>query len=231
MIPVVVDYPQPSLFESDTRVDRLGFSANQRRPVRFYGRLRENAFLLRVALRTLGRVVWSDDTWLASQEILDPVVTVHPDVLFLEAFSGDQSVYGLLLLDRGLFETEGEVRCGTTNVDFTRWLYEALDDMRSSRETWLRVEPAGVEVRTQDAGRRFERKVELPLSWVRGFVNLHAAMAMRGTRLRVRPVDLLAVLRHLQHSKAGSHRGRSATSSFPGSRRGPSSSRGTWPSR
>ncbi|HYO52606.1 hypothetical protein [Archangium sp.] len=62
-------------------------------------------------------------------------------------------------------------------MDFTAWLWAALGEMRSSRDTWLRIEKPGIEVRTEGAGGRFEQKVELPDAWVRGFLQLQGAMA------------------------------------------------------
>src|SRR5262249_45745087 len=185
---------------------RLGLAANRRRPVRFHGRVRENVLGLRLALQALGEVVWSADTWLSSADYvpftLDPIITVHPDRLFFEAFSPDQTVSGRVVAERGLFEPEGEVGCGTTNVDFTSWLWAALGEMRSSRETWFRVEAAGFAVRTEGGQGRFERKVDVPDDWVRGLLQLQGAMALPGTRVAARPVDLLAVVRFLQANKA-----------------------------
>jgi len=202
MIPIYIDYATPSVFESERDRALLGLSANARRPVRFHGRVVKNTFLLRFALRALGETIWSDDTWFSEGGILDPVITVHPDRIFFEAFSQDQSVYASLIVDPALFEAEGEVRTGTTNVDFTAWLWAALSELRSSRETWLRVEAAGFEVKTKGAGGRFQQKVDLPESWVRGFLQLQGAMAMPGTRLSVRPVDLLSAIRFLRYTKA-----------------------------
>jgi len=134
--------------------------------------------------------------------ILDPVITVHPDRIFFEALSQDQSVYAMVIANPAMFETDGEVRTGTTNVDFTAWLWAALNELRSSRDTWLRVEAGGFEVQTKTAGGRFERKVDLPDSWVRGFLQVTAAMAMPGTRITVRGVDLLSAIRFLRYTKA-----------------------------
>jgi hypothetical protein len=206
MIPVAFDYATPSAFESTRERALLGLAANARRPVRFHGRVRRELFKFRIMLQALGELVWSDDSWMASNEyrsaILDPVITVHPDRIFFEAFSQDQSAYGLVIADRDLFDTDGDVHCGTTNVDFTGWLWAALGEMRSSRETWLRIEPAGFEVTTTAAGGRFEAKVDLPDHWVRGFLQLQGAMALPGTRVVTRPVDLLAAIRFLRHTKA-----------------------------
>ena len=205
MIPVFVSYATPSAFESGRDRTLIGMAANARRPVRFHGRVVRNTMLLRFALRALGEAVWSNDTWMSDDEyasLLDPVITVHPDRIFFEAFSQDQSTYAMVIVDPTLFETDGEVRTGTTNVDFTAWLWAAMAELRSSRETWLRIDPGGFDVQTTGSGGRFEEKVDLPDSWVRGFLQLQAAMAMRGTRLTVRPVDLLSAIRYLRYTKA-----------------------------
>ena len=200
---VLVDYASPSMFSSTRDATTIGLSANLRRPVRFHGLVRKHAFILRIALRALGEAIWSDDTWLSQFDlVLDPVITVHPDRIFFEAFSQDQSAYVALILDPELFEAMGEVVTGTTNIDFTAWLWGALGEMRSSRSTVFRIGPEGLEVRTSNAGGRFERKVELPDSWVRGFLQVQAAMGMPGTRLTVKPIDLLSAIRFLRYTKA-----------------------------
>jgi hypothetical protein len=202
MIAVPIDYASPSVFESGRDSALLGISANARRPVRFHGRVTRNIPLLRFTLRALGEAIWSNDVWSSSGAILDPVITVHPDRLFFEAFSQDQSVYAMVIVNPELFEPEGEIRTGTTNVDFSSWLWAALNELRSSRQTWLRIEAGGFEVKTKGAGGRFQQKVDLPDSWVRGFLQVTGAMAMPGTRLTVRPADLLAAIRFLRYTKA-----------------------------
>jgi hypothetical protein len=197
------DYASPSALLADDRQQQLGLCGDGRRPVRFRAVVvPQHAFLLRVALRALGGVIWSDDTWVADGALLDPVITVHPDRLFLEAFSQDQSACAQLILDPALFRGDGPVVPGTTNVDFTAWLWAALGEMRSSRETVFAIAPEGFAVATAGGGGRFEARVELPDSWVRGFLQVQAAMAMPGTRLRVRPVDLLSAIRFLRYTKA-----------------------------
>ncbi len=203
---VAVDYASPSALVSTRKDSALDLRSDGTRPVRLHARIEEPYVLpVRLALRALGEVVWSDDRWVDDMWygfILDPVVTVHDDRVFFEAFSQDQSAYGLVILDRAVLETEGEVVIGTTNVDFTAWLWAALGEMRSSRTTWLRVGPEGVEVRTSGGGSRFEPKVEIPDHWVRGFLQMQAAAAMPGTRLVLKPVDLLSAIRYLRYTKA-----------------------------
>jgi hypothetical protein len=206
MITAVLDYAGGSNIEVTESSSRLGLSTNVRRPVRFHARVQQQALLLRFALQALGEVVWSSDMWLPEAEfssfLLDPIITVHPDRVFFEAFSNDQSTYGVVIADRELFEPEGAVDCGTTNVDFTSWLWQALGDMRSTRETWFHIGPAGFQVQTAGASSRLEKEVEIPDAWVRGFLQLQAAMALPGTRVRVRPVDVLAAIRFLKKNKA-----------------------------
>jgi hypothetical protein len=200
------DYASPSVFESDREHALLGVSANARRPVRFHGRVTRNIPLFRFTLRALGEAIWSNDTWASQGEfgswILDPVITVHPDRIFFEAFSQDQSVYAMVIANPEMFAIESEIVTGTTNVDFSAWLWGALNELRSSRETWLRIGAQGFEVKTKGAGGRFEQKVDLPDNWVRGFLQVSSAMAMPGTRLTVRPADLLAAIRFLRYTKA-----------------------------
>ncbi len=199
---VLVDYASPSVLESTRDATTVGLSTNLRRRVRFHGLVRQHGFILRIALRALGEAIWSNDTWIAQSDLLDPVITVHPDRIFFEAFSQDQSTYVSLIVDPAVFETMGEVVTGTTNIDFTAWLWGALGEMRTSRSTTFRIGPEGVEVRTSSAGGRFEKKVELPDTWVRGFLQVQAAMGMPGTRIAVKPIDLLSAVRFLRHSKA-----------------------------
>lgn len=199
---VLVDYASPSVFESTRDAATLALATNLRRPVRFDGTVRQHGFNLRIALRALGEAIWSNDTWIAGLDALDPIITVHPDRIFFEAFSQDQSVYAALIVDPAVFDVNGETVCGTTNIDFTAWLWGALGEMRTGRRTRFRVGPEGFEVATAGAGGRFERKVDVPESWVRGFLQVQGAMGLPGTRIEVRPIDLLAALRYLRYTKA-----------------------------
>ena len=90
---VLVDYASPSVFESTRDSNLVGIAANARRPVRFHGTVVEHSFLLRIALRALGEAIWSDDTWIAQSDLLDPVITVHPDRIFFRpiVYLGDFS--------------------------------------------------------------------------------------------------------------------------------------------
>jgi len=203
MIPFALDYASPSNYDVDRDRTFVGIAGDRKRGVRFRGTVApEHAFLLRVALRALGEVIWSSDSWGFGGGSLDPIITVHPDRVMFEAFSQDQSVFAALCIDPELFDPEGPVVHGTTNIDFSAWLWTALGEMRSSRRTVLEIATEGFAIQTLGAGGRFERKVDVPEVWVRGFLQLQAAMAMPGTHLRVRPVDLLAAIRYLRFTRA-----------------------------
>jgi hypothetical protein len=201
-----ITYASPSAFNSTRDRADLSLAATANRPVHFRGKVIQHGFTLRIALRALGAAIWSEDTWDSESwyaaRVLDPVITVHPDRLWFEAFSQDMSAYCALIVDPAVFELEREPSFGTTNIDFTAWLWGALGEMRTSRTTWFGVGAEGLDVSTEGAGGRFEQKVEIPDAWVRGFLQVQGAMVLPGTRLTVRPVDLLSAIRFLHFNKA-----------------------------
>ncbi len=198
------DYASPSALISEPDRSVLGLTSDRGRGVRFRGRVKPaGVFLFRPVLRALGEVIWSAQSeWGDGFFCLDPIVTVHSDRVFFEAFSSDCSVYARLDLNLDLFEELDPIETGTTNIDFTGWFWASLGEMRSRRHTWLSLSPEGVELKTVGGGGRFEKKVEVPSSWVRGLAHLQAAMALPGTRLSVRPVELLAAVRFLAKNRS-----------------------------
>ena len=104
MTAVQYEYAGTSALRAGRDRADLGLAVNLRRPVRLLARVKQHVLSLRLALQALGEVVWSEDTWRSEDEwsafTLDPVITVHPDRLFFEAFSQDQSTYGLVIADQ-----------------------------------------------------------------------------------------------------------------------------------
>jgi DNA-binding IclR family transcriptional regulator len=127
------------------------------------------------------------DAWL----VLDPVISVHPDTVSFECFSLDESSYGRLACSHEVFEQLGELAYGTTNVDYSAALYDEFQKIRDDKETSFKVDPAGFEVQTgEDEGYR-EVKIDLPDSWVRGFLQVGTAMGLPGAvRLHLHPMDV-----------------------------------------
>ncbi len=135
--------------------------------------------------------------------LLDPVITVHPDELSFEAFSKDESTYARLSTGYDLFGNVGDFQCGTTNIDFSLQLHNELQRMRSYRRTHFTVNPSGLTVLDQDSGHIVqEKKIDLPDSWMKGFLQVHAVMAMSLTHVRMKPVDLYNLCRFLRRHRA-----------------------------
>ena len=132
----------------------------------------------------------------------DPVITVAPDVLFFECFSADESSYGCLSVDRGAFQKETDVALGTTNIDYSWKLYEHFQNLRNYRETRFAIDPAGFEVKTQEAAQYREEKIELPPSWLRGFMQLQSAMSLPMRRVPVSREGLYNLLFWLKRHRA-----------------------------
>jgi hypothetical protein len=132
----------------------------------------------------------------------DPVITVAPDVLFFECFSKDESSYACLTVDRDGFATSGDVALGTTNVDYSLALFEEFQRLRTYRRTRFAVDPAGFEVTTTGAADYREEKIDLPPSWLRGFMQLQAAMSLPMRHVPISREVLYAVLAHLKRRRA-----------------------------
>jgi hypothetical protein len=134
--------------------------------------------------------------------ILDPVVTIHPDEISFEAFSRDESSYARVAAKYDLFGKIDAFECGTTNIDFTRRLHGELERMRTYRSTSFEVQPSGFTVATDENAPHKEKKVDLPETWVKGFLQVHATMAMGLHKFTLAPVDLHNICRTLVRRRA-----------------------------
>jgi hypothetical protein len=134
--------------------------------------------------------------------ILDPVITIHPDELAMEAFSRDESSYARLAVKYDRFASIDAFECGTTNIDFTDRLHRDLDRMRTYRATRFEVQPSGFTVGSGDGAVHKEKKVDLPESWVKGFLQVHSTMAMGLHRFTLAPIDLFNICRFLARHHA-----------------------------
>ena len=130
---------------------------------------------------------WNNrDVWY----VLDPVITVHPERLLFEAFSQDESTYCAVSVRHDVFDRAGEMVCGTTNIDYSASLYDEFQKIRDYKATRLQVDPAGFTVATGDDPEFREEKIDLPDSWVRGFLQVSAAMTLPATVVELHPMDL-----------------------------------------
>lgn len=122
--------------------------------------------------------------------VLDPVITVHPDQVFFECFSKDESTYGCLAARYEEFDEVGDRACGTTNIDYSAALYDEFQKIRTYKTTSLKVDPGGFEVATTGEETLREVKIDLPDSWVRGFLQVSSAMALPATTVDLHPLDV-----------------------------------------
>jgi hypothetical protein len=126
------------------------------------------------------------DMWF----VFDPVITVHPDECFFECFSQDESSYGRLGASYEVFQNVGEFSCGTTNIDYSTPLYDEFQKIRSYKRTRFEVDPSGFTTKTGTDAAYKEVKIDLPDSWVRGFLQVNSAMALPTVRFTLHPMDV-----------------------------------------
>ncbi len=126
------------------------------------------------------------DAWF----VLDPVITVHPDEIFFECFSQDESSYGRLGCSYEVFKNINEFECGTTNIDYSEALYKEFQKIRNYKETDFVVDPSGFVVNTDNEDSFKELKIDLPDSWVRGFLQVSSAMTLDSVQFDLHPMDV-----------------------------------------
>jgi hypothetical protein len=126
------------------------------------------------------------DAWF----VLDPVITVHPDEVFFECFSQDESSYGRLGASYEVFGEIGELSCGTTNIDYSAALYDEFQKIRTYKSTRFVVDPSGFDVQTTGEEAYKEVKIDLPDSWVRGFLQVSSAMTLPALKFTLHPLDV-----------------------------------------
>lgn len=130
--------------------------------------------------------------------ILDPVISVHPDKVFLEVFSKDEGTYANLSISMDAFELLSTPVCGTTNIDFSSKLFQNINRFRSYRKTRFTVGQEAVEVSTEGAGSVLEKKIKIPDPWLRGFLQVQSAAMLPADAFSLAPIDLYNALRHLR---------------------------------
>jgi hypothetical protein len=119
----------------------------------------------------------------------DPVVSASGDRLRFEAFSRCCGVYARADFLPDMLAPDAFVK-GVTNVDFNPETRAALARVKPNETMTLRVSPDLVEI-ASSRDRAVERKVVLPLRWLRGFAEVQAlttrlelAITLDGPRTR-----------------------------------------------
>lgn len=137
------------------------------------------------------------DAWF----VLDPVITIHPDQVFFECFSEDESSYGKLSCQFDVFDNISEQSYGTTNIDYSTKLYNEFQKIRDYRTTLLKIDPDGFNIQTSGGNEYEEKKIDLPESWVRGFLQVSSAMTLPMVTLRLQPMDIHNLCSQLKRKK------------------------------
>ncbi len=170
-----------------------------RYPYFFEGRVKEARSVAR-ALLTLSQVVGA--RFYTPPNMLkrimaerDPVITSGAGALRFEGFSACASAYARVDLLPGAFDGD-VVERGTTNVDFNAALKAALASTMSTDA--LDVSVGKEEFALAKGGAPvIEKKVRLPLRWLKGFVEVQAYQARMEKKLTVGKSEALSFLRGL----------------------------------
>ncbi|MEM1427909.1 MAG: SWIM zinc finger family protein [Pseudomonadota bacterium] len=130
----------------------------------------------------------------------DPVVTVGAETLRFEGFSACCSAFARLDLSSEALDVDARSK-GTTNVDFGPELRAALASV--GRDATLDLTVGADAVTLARDGRHYvERKVPLPLRWIKGFGEVQVAMAGMEPAFVLRGVVAQRFLRSLPRSKS-----------------------------
>lgn len=134
--------------------------------------------------------------------VLDPVITVHPDIVSFEAFSVDESTYGCLSVKMEEFEMLQEPKLGTTNIDFSAKLAKEMERFRTYSDVKLSVNPGGFTVDSGVMPEHIEKKIELPETWIKGFNQVSSAANLDGITIDLTNVDMYDICSFLRRHKA-----------------------------
>ena len=104
--------------------------------------------------------------------LLDPVLTSSENMLRVEGFSGCCGVYARADFPAEAFDGDSHGR-GTTNVDFNAPMRNALMRLRDDENVQFSVGKGEV-VLQKGEDKTVEKKVKLPLRWIKGFSEVQA---------------------------------------------------------
>lgn len=135
--------------------------------------------------------------------ILDPVISVQNDRVSFEVFSKDEGSYAQLSFEHSFFAVEGDVQCGTTNIDYSDALAQGIEQIRSQRDAHFSIGQDAVNFRTETAAdlpdtEVLEKQINVPISWLRGFLQVQSSAHLPATHFSLKPIDLYNTLHHLR---------------------------------
>jgi predicted nucleic acid-binding Zn finger protein len=132
--------------------------------------------------------------------LADPIVTGSGDLLRFEGFSACCSTYGRVDLLPEAIDGIWHGR-GTTNVDFNAPMRAALARVRDADQVGLAV---GSDIVTLNRGGEsvVERKVALPVRWLKGLVEVQACQSRMVRKLEISAFEAARFLRALPRGSA-----------------------------
>lgn len=200
-----IDYTYRYPFESSLATSRAGtnlslatFTRQGDSPYFFEGRMRDPRVLADMFI-VLSDVVRTHFFMPIPQYALDPVLTSNDSMLRMEGFSACCGVYARVDMSRDAFEGDVKNR-GTTNVDFNDPMRTALRRIRAQDDVRLSVGRSEVALQTGDT-RVVEKKVKLPLRWIKGFSEVQAYQPRLELRYELAAPQALKLLRGMPVSQ------------------------------
>jgi hypothetical protein len=174
-------------------------STGNEHPHFFEGQLRHpravSELLTAVALVVGTRFFTPANTVAKAIALADPVVTSGGGYLRFEGFSPCCSTYARVDLLPAAYSGD-VVAKGTTNVDFNAPMRAALARVTDSKGLHLAVGRDALKLRS-GSDEVIERKVELPLRWLRGMLEVQAYLSSMRRRFEVDSVSAQRFLRTL----------------------------------
>src|SRR6185295_15239950 len=178
---ITYQYESPSaLFKSGNNEELFlaKYSEIQKKeaPCFFWGRLSDPLITAR-CLIALSNVVKSSFSLSAFEvaKLKDPIVTAGNEKIRFEGFSHCAGVYARVDILPGGYDGEFP-ESGTTNVDFNQPMISALSGISKGEEVLLSVGKKHVTLE-QKKGKVIERKVPLPVKWIKGLTTVQLYLA------------------------------------------------------
>ena len=194
-----IDYTYRYPFASNLTETRTGanlslatFTRADESPYFFDGRMRDPRALADMFI-VLSDIVRTHFFMPMPLEALDPVLTSNDSMLRMEGFSACCGVYARVDMSRDAFEGDVKGR-GTTNVDFNDPMRAALRRIRRQDDVQFAVGKAEVALEVGDT-RVVEKKVKLPIRWVKGFSEVQAYQPRLEMRYELPAAQAIRLLR------------------------------------
>ncbi|MBO9730865.1 MAG: SWIM zinc finger family protein [Chitinophaga sp.] len=166
-------------------------------PEFFRGSL-EQSYITARCLITLSNVVKANFTLTPAQASLlkDPIVTAGADKLRFEGFSHCAGVYARVDVlpggHSGVFPASG-----TVNVDFNQPMINALGGIGRNDRLQLSVGAQEISVQSTPATKVVERKVPLPVKWIKGLTTVQLFLSAANVAHRFNKVQLLQLFQSI----------------------------------